>query len=303
MPPPIGGVNVLPPKTVEPGDSLVQPRVRAKLSFTGSSGGWVPLLTVANVSSIPLYLENPHLILTREADNSEDLPSDLSPELGNDSVEGELFPTSPVSGPLLPTQQRTYFLHPEALRLLQNDERFFGVSTPSIRIATAVSEELVLDDPESVRSLKSLLGFPGADADLHGIRMPVIMGLVHKRCSDQAEAPYKVYPPQEVVDDPSVVESEDVVERLKDKQFQVVFNDGVSEILSLPELMVFTQNLIFIKIQVEETLRQLKKSQTRSNVQLKLTTNIFPHLAMHPDMVRLLFSKISLEPVSFINRD
>jgi len=129
------------------------------------------------------------------------------------------------------------------------------------------------------------------------------MGLVHKRCSDQAEAPYKVYPPQEVVDDPSVVESEDVVERLKDKQFQVVFNDGVSEILSLPELMVFTQNLIFIKIQVEETLRQLKKSQTRSNVQLKLTTNIFPHLAMHPDMVRLLFSKISLEPVSFINRD
>lgn len=177
-------------------------------------------------------------------------------------------------------------------------ERLFGSSTPSIRIGTAVAEELLVDDPESVAFLKSLLGFSeSTDADRY--RHHVVLGPIHKRCTEQSDATFKVYPPQEVIDDPTITKVDDVVDRLKDKEFKILFDDGFSEIVSLQELMVFTQNLIFLSLQMQEIGRQLERSRVEGIVEVNLKTNVVPQLSMNPEVVRVLFSKISLEPESF----
>ena len=188
------------------------------------------------------------------------------------------------------------------MTILQNDTNFFGRSTPSVRISTAVSEELVLDDPNSIDTLRSLLGFPSTvEPETCDVRMQVIMGLVHKRFTDQSNASFKVYPPLEVIEDPTVVASDDVVERLKDKQFQVVFNDETSEILSLAELIMFTENLIFVAIQMQElTLKARSYNVERANFTIQ--SNVFPHRMLMPELVKLLFTKINLEDTPFLAR-
>ena len=114
IPPPIGNRHSLAHANSDAAGPLVgerssdRARVQADISFTTSSGGWTVLLKVVNVSEIPLYLENPKLVLALQVDSDRELPAELREE----SFATDLFPTIPASGPLLPTQQRVYFGSP-----------------------------------------------------------------------------------------------------------------------------------------------------------------------------------------------
>jgi hypothetical protein len=253
------------------------------------------LLKVVNVSEIPLYLENPKLVLAFQVDSDHELPEQLREE----SVATDFFPATPISGPLLPTQQRVYFLHPAALTIIRNDKRL-AEAKPSVRISTAVGEELRLDDEETTEKLQPLLGMPTAEGRKrkYDFRMPLVMGLLHKRCSDQAHTGFKVYPPQVILDDPDIVNSDDVIDKLADARFRVEFEDGASEVLTMPELMVFTHQQIVIKLQMDEFLQQLDKSGVQQTVQASLNTTFAVEQIMHPELVKVLFSKIGFEATS-----
>lgn len=267
-------------------------RVQADISFTTSSGGWTVLLKVVNASEIPLYLENPKLVLALQVDSDHELPEQLRQK----SAAIDFFPATPISGPLLPTQQRSYFLPREALAIIRTDKRLVKAK-PSVRISTAVGEELRLDDEETAEKLRALLGMPTTEGRKrkYELRMPLVMGLLHKRCSDQAHTGFKVYPPREVLDDPDMVTSDDVIDKLADARFRVEFEDGASEVLTMPELMVFTHQQIFLKLQMDEFLQQLDKSGVQQSVQASLNTTFNVEQIMHPELVKVLFSKIGFE--------
>jgi hypothetical protein len=303
VPPPLGNIQQLMPlehatKPIIAGQN--QPRVQAKLSFASFSGGWTILLKVANVSDIPLYLENPELILALPQEQDDTLPPELPAELCEESISTQLFPVKPFSGPLLPTQVRVYFLDPSSLSFLRSDEKWL-TAKPAIRIATAVADELRLEDRDTAEQIQMLLGVPakhGTDRQ-YEVRMPLIMGLVHKRCSDQSHTGYRVYPPRELLDDPSLATRDDAVERLWDKRFRVEFQDGTTEVLTMPELMVFTEQLILIAVQMQTILGQLDKAGVNQPVRASVNANISVERAMHPKAVKVLLSKISFESVPF----
>ena len=58
---------------------------------------------------------------------------------------------------------------------------------------------------------------------------------------------FKIYPPKEVTDDPSVLKSDQVLAKLSDTKWWLQFADGTEEMLSFAELLVLTYQLIQLR--------------------------------------------------------
>jgi hypothetical protein len=124
-----------------------------------------------------------------------------------------------------------------------------------------------------------------------------IMDLVEKRATSQARNTFAVHPPKKLLERPEIANSDRVIEELEDSVFVVVFQDGMTKLLSLVELMVFTYNLIILKMQtyeVNEMLRTAPPAETR--IQVKFALNI--EEIMRPEMVKALLGKIEFSPVA-----
>lgn len=100
-----------------------------------------------------------------------------------------------------------------------------------------------------------------------------------------------------------MVNSDDVIDKLADARFRVEFEDGASEVLTMPELMVFTHQQIFLKLQMDEFLQQLDKSGVQQSVQASLNTTFNVEQIMHPELVKVLFSKIGFESTASEGND
>lgn len=106
----------------------------------------------------------------------------------------------------------------------------------------------------------------------------------------QLQKAFKIYPPKEVLARPEVLCSDAIIEELADTKWWLKFADGREEILSLPELIALTYNLIQIRIQFDEARLHGFKG---GNLSIKF------HLAinelMTPEVVKMLFEKMALE--------
>jgi len=70
-------------------------------------------------------------------------------------------------------------------------------------------------------------------------QMQRIVDLVYKRATTQSKNTFAIHAPRKLLDDPSIAESDDVINQLENSRFEVVFQDGTHATMSLVELMAF----------------------------------------------------------------
>jgi len=125
-----------------------------------------------------------------------------------------------------------------------------------------------------------------------------LLALVHKRATSQAHNPFVVHPPKVLIDDPSILESDHVVDRLKDHVFSLVFQDGTAQILGLHELVFFTANLIVLEQQTAELNRMVQAAQPRGPRKFEISF-LFPiDEMMQPEMVKTILRAIEFSEVA-----
>ena len=127
--------------------------------------------------------------------------------------------------------------------------------------------------------------------DIERERMNRIMDLVHLRATAQAHNSYVVHPPKKLLDNPAIAETDDVIAQLEDCVFEVVFQDGTYEMMNLPEMMVFTYQLICLAVQFREVSKFYAAASNKDfTVSVQMSFSV--EEIMRPEMVKLLLSKI-----------
>jgi hypothetical protein len=128
--------------------------------------------------------------------------------------------------------------------------------------------------------------------DITPDRIRRILDLVYKRGTSQAHNPFAVHPPRALVEHPEIATSDKVIERLADSVFVVAFQDGTDEMLTLPEVMVFTYQLIMLS-QAHADVAQMFASPLKHQVKVRVSQTFDVNEIMRPGMVKLLLSKIT----------
>jgi hypothetical protein len=100
---------------------------------------------------------------------------------------------------------------------------------------------------------------------------------------------FKVFPPAEVTQDPDVLDRNDAAAKLLGTKWWVRFADGGEQLLTFPELMIVTHNLIAVMTQVRQ---REQAGENASPVSISV-----PNL-MSPETVRFLLSKLEMEGVT-----
>lgn len=130
--------------------------------------------------------------------------------------------------------------------------------------------------------------------DLSPDRMDLVVQLVRKRITSEASNTFAIHPPKLILDDPAVLESDSILDKLEDSVFSVVFQDGQSEMLTLPELLVFVWQVINLTIQAEHINKKFSSVETGFNVDVELRLNV--NDIMKPEMAKVLLSKVDFSP-------
>lgn len=120
-----------------------------------------------------------------------------------------------------------------------------------------------------------------------------VLELLHKRVTTQMGNTFAVHPPQKVLDDKTIVESDSVIDELKESVFSIVFQDGTARMLSLPELMAFVFNLITFAVQSAELNRMVQAADPDGPREYKVSFQFSMQQIMTPEMVKVLLSKIT----------
>ncbi|MCE9556226.1 MAG: hypothetical protein K8T91_22995 [Planctomycetes bacterium] len=131
--------------------------------------------------------------------------------------------------------------------------------------------------------------------DLTPEEMNGIMELVEKRATTQSQKNFAVHPPKKLLDNPELAKSDNVINELEDSVFVVVFQDGTSKMLSFVELMVFTYNLVFLKLQWDELNTMVSAARPAGNRHYEITLQFAVNDIMRSEMVKLLLEKITFE--------
>jgi hypothetical protein len=119
-------------------------------------------------------------------------------------------------------------------------------------------------------------------------RMNVITSLIWQVV--KAKRGFKIYPPWEVTSDPSILRSDEIMDRLADSKWWLRLADGREELLSLPELLALTYNLLTVKHQSEQA-----KKRGPQKVKGKMRLTFAVHRLMTPDIAKTLLGKVILE--------
>ncbi|HET6441641.1 MAG TPA: hypothetical protein VFH53_04625 [Phycisphaerae bacterium] len=136
-----------------------------------------------------------------------------------------------------------------------------------------------------------------SEFDVEPERMDRVMELVHKRFTTQAGYSFAVHPPKCVLDEPDMLQSDDVIEKLKDERFKVVFQDGTAEVVTLPELVFFAHQLIMVDVQARDVAEKLKKGGFGpTEIQISFTVSI--QELMQPEVMKTVLSKVEFSSVA-----
>ncbi len=106
----------------------------------------------------------------------------------------------------------------------------------------------------------------------------------------KAKGGFKIFPPREVTSDPSILQSDRIITRLADSKWWLRLADGREELLTLPELLALTYNLLTVKQQAE---RAKKRGPQKAKGKMRLTFAV--HRLMTPDIAKTLLGKVILE--------
>ena len=128
--------------------------------------------------------------------------------------------------------------------------------------------------------------------------MDAVLGLLQKRVTTQAHNTFVVHPPKLIINDPAVLQSDELVVRLKNSIFTVVFQDGTAKMLSLPELLVFIFNLVTVTQQVEEIESMISASKKPGNHQVTVSFQFSMQHIMQPQMAKALLDKVAFSDIS-----
>jgi len=132
----------------------------------------------------------------------------------------------------------------------------------------------------------------GEESEISKKRMERLLALIFKRATTQAENTFVVHPPTILLQHPEVATSDDVVEKLRDSIFEIVFQDGDYEMVTLAELMVFTYQLIFLAAELPRVSNALKEGDV-GEATVNLSVKFSETQLMQPEMVKALLSKIA----------
>lgn len=133
----------------------------------------------------------------------------------------------------------------------------------------------------------------GSEFELTQKEMDGVLELLHKRVTTQAKNTFVVHPPNKICDNPEILESDNVIDELRDSVFSVVFQDGTAKMLSLPELMTFVFNLIVVAQQFAELNAMVHAAQPTGPREFQVSFRFAMHEIMQPEMVKVLLSKIA----------
>lgn len=128
--------------------------------------------------------------------------------------------------------------------------------------------------------------------------MDGVLELLHKRATTQSHNEFVVHPPRIVLNDPSILKSDDAVARLKNSIFSVVFQDGTAKMLSLPELLAFVFSLIPVAQQVQEVGEMISAGRHKGTHTVNISYQISMYQIMQPEMAKALLDKVSFSEVS-----
>ena len=130
-----------------------------------------------------------------------------------------------------------------------------------------------------------------SEFDLSQEEMDEVLELVQKRMTTQAGNAFAVHPPQKIIDNPAILQADDVIDQLKDSVFSLVFQDGTAKMLSLPELVAFNFNLITIALEQRELDKMFSATPPRGPTQVNVNVTLSMNDIMTPEMVKTLLSK------------
>ncbi len=121
--------------------------------------------------------------------------------------------------------------------------------------------------------------------------MEEVFALVHKRATTQAQATFKVYPPQYQLDHPDAINAATLCPEIACAKYFLLFQDGSTAALSLTQLVVFTHQLLFLAFEHQNFLKQLENANVR-DVRVKLEASLVPEELMKSENRRAILDKI-----------
>lgn len=120
-----------------------------------------------------------------------------------------------------------------------------------------------------------------------------VLELLYKRATTQANNTFVVHPPKKICDNPEILQSDNVIDELRDSIFSVVFQDGTAKMLSLPELMALSYNLLALKQQWDELNTMIAAAKPAGDRNYQVNFEFSMKDVMKPEMVKLLLSTIN----------
>ena len=123
--------------------------------------------------------------------------------------------------------------------------------------------------------------------------MDGVLELLHKRATTEAQNTFVVHPPKIVIDDPTILKADNVIDRLKDSVFSIVFQDGTAKVLSLPELMALVFNLIVLAHHAAEFNTMVKAAKPAGDREFQVSFRFSMQEIMQPEMVKTLLDKVA----------
>ena len=116
--------------------------------------------------------------------------------------------------------------------------------------------------------------------------MKEVVDLLYKRATTQAHNTFVVHPPRKLISNPEIMRADDVIDRLENDVFEIVYQDGTYAMLSFPALMVFMYQHILLQSAVADTLSTIKRP-----AEVTVRSQFTVDQIMRPEMVKLLLSK------------
>lgn len=133
---------------------------------------------------------------------------------------------------------------------------------------------------------------PESEFELTKDEMNGIMELVNRRATTQAQNTFAVHPPRKLIDNRHIIESDNVIDELKDSVFYAVFQDGTAKMLSLPELMAFIFNLIVLKHEWQQLEKMVAAAKPTAPTKFNVSFQFSMRQIMSAEMAKMLLSKV-----------
>jgi hypothetical protein len=156
--------------------------------------------------------------------------------------------------------------------------------------AVAISEVTIRRTEASLDP--SLSEIEGLQDDLTDDQLQRIVDLVELLGTTPCN--FKIYPPREVVDDPAVLSSPDVTERLLQSKWWLALDNGREELLTFPELLALIHQLLALVKQIEAAQAEMGATgATDAEIAIEASFNLFELL--QPESAQYLLGRLRME--------